>query len=102
MGGDEETGAGTEAVRTLRTVLTWEKPESRWDEIAGILDAAEAAVEAGDADTLADIVGILGAEARERLIPIGGGTPQPPPPPVRERLDRIVHKLSGPSPGNAR
>jgi hypothetical protein len=85
-----------DALTIVRNALKWEVPPQRWTEIAAVLADLEAALDAGDLDAVAKATIQLELAAPVRITKIKAPV-QPPPPPVRERLNVTVGRLSGKS-----
>jgi len=60
-----------------------------------MLDAIAAALEAGDVEALTAATADMELAGPLRIIRIGTVPIVPPPPPIRERLNRLVHALGG-------
>jgi hypothetical protein len=91
---DRQEQITADALTVVRHIGTWEVPSARWDVIATTLAALAAALDAGNLDSVEEATIQLELSAPERLIKIGAPV-QPPPPPVRERLNELVQRLSG-------
>lgn len=79
----------------LREMLEWELAPARWDSAAQILEVLAGAVESDDLATMRQAVTDLELHGPVRITRIGATPTLPPPPPVRERVNHLVHKLSG-------
>ncbi|MFJ3492613.1 CATRA system-associated protein [Streptomyces sp. NPDC086091] len=109
------------ALRVLGDVLLWRLTDAQWERLAGLLDAAESALRSGAAQLFDAATVELALSGPVRVTRIGhepgdggeaagtgapadryGGLPyeQPhgPDERVRERLNQLVHRLSGGSP----
>lgn len=88
------------ALTVLRDATLWRLSPARWELLAELLDAAAAACAAGDGAALDAASAGLEAAGAERVTRIGTppGEParEPAPPAVRERLNQLIHALSGP------
>jgi|HubBroStandDraft_5_1064220.scaffolds.fasta_scaffold246073_2 hypothetical protein len=84
-----------DAVLVLEDLLTMELSPARWEGVAGILEALAAEVAAGDLSNLAEATIQLELAGPVRLTRIGAMPTEPPPPRVRERINQLVHSLSG-------
>jgi hypothetical protein len=84
-----------EALEVLREILHWEMDAVRWERLTEILDVAVESELSGDLDAFAHAVVQLELAGPVRITRISGTSPQPPPPPVRERINTLVHRLSG-------
>jgi hypothetical protein len=98
MGGSRMTD-GPEQIRQdaltiVRQIREWEVPEARWNVIAATLATLSAALDAENLKAAAEATIQLELSAPVRLIRIGAPV-QPPPAPVRERLNELVYRLSG-------
>jgi hypothetical protein len=89
------------ALVVLRDATLWRLPVARWDLLAGLLASAAAAHRAGDAEAFDQATARLEAAGPERITKIGAPPgqplPEPAPAPVRERLNHLIHALSGPT-----
>ncbi len=88
----EFAGAQEEALEVLLDVLEWRLTEARWQLIDQSLIAMDAALKAGDPAALATAIADLEIAGPVRIIKIGDPQGEPPPP-VRDRLNRLVHSL---------
>jgi hypothetical protein len=84
-----------DAVHVLQDLLLWELSPARWDGIAGILDALAAEVADSDLSNLAEATIQLELAGPVRITRIGAASTEPPPPRVRERINQLIHSLSG-------
>jgi hypothetical protein len=85
-----------DALTILAELLRWELPATRWDEVAKALDALTAGLELDDMELLTDAVIVLEQAGHVRIKRIGAGAPREPvPPPVRERVGKLVVRLTG-------
>jgi hypothetical protein len=84
-----------EALSVLRGMRLWKLPHTRWEAIAGILASMTAELEAGNLDAVAEATVQLEIAGPVRLDWIGAPPAEEPPPPVRERINRLIHQLSG-------
>jgi hypothetical protein len=97
---DDAARIRDDALDVLRDILGWEDvrgwelPPARWQEIAEILETVESAQASGDLDALATAIKQLELLGPKRT-PIGSTPTVPPPLPVRERVGRTIHELSG-------
>ncbi len=89
----------------LADIGAWQLPAARWADVEGLLAALSLALDAGDLAAAADVVSRLElsgpVRSRTRIGQVPAG---PPPPPVRERLNQLVHQLavSAAAPGDGR
>ncbi|GAA0407989.1 hypothetical protein Acor_80880 [Acrocarpospora corrugata] len=83
------------AAQILQKVLTWELSDPRWERIAALLDVMAAAQRTGDHDGLRQATANLKAEGPTRITRIGAAPTGPPPPPIREQINTLIHLLSG-------
>ncbi|EFC85484.1 CATRA system-associated protein, partial [Parafrankia sp. EUN1f] len=86
-----------EALAILRSVPEWELTEARWSRVIDLLAAMESALDTDgvDLDAVSEAVRRLETCAPPRITPIGSIPAQTPQPPVRERVGRLIHKVSG-------
>ncbi len=84
-----------EVAHALRDALLWEMTPARWELLAGILAEIAEAAESGDPDALAAARAGLELVGPVRITRIGSTPRQPPPPPVRERINHLIYRLSG-------
>jgi hypothetical protein len=94
-------GDRAKAVRTLRAALAWKLAPARWNLVAELLDLLAEAAQAGDGALLAAAAAELDQVGPVRITRIGSTPKQPAPEPVRERLNHLVHRLSGPADGQS-
>ncbi|MFD7135562.1 CATRA system-associated protein [Streptomyces sp. NPDC059894] len=91
------------ALVVLRDVRLWRLPPDRWERLARLLDTAAGALRAGDAHRFDQATVDLELAGPVRITRIGDthrgsareSAPTPAPPPVRERLNHLIHTLSG-------
>jgi hypothetical protein len=88
-----------DAVSVLQDVLSWRLSTARWDVIAGSVEALATYLDLGDLAAARDIVIQLELAGPVRITRIGAVPSQPPPPPVRDRVNHLIYRLSG---GNRR
>lgn len=76
-------------------ILDWQTTEAEWVEIAELLAVAATAIASGDLAALRTATVGLEALSPERITRLGDERPArtPPPKPVRERVNRLVHEL---------
>ncbi|HEX3959469.1 MAG TPA: CATRA system-associated protein [Trebonia sp.] len=98
-----EGRAAVERVRldagsVIADIGEWELPVARWSDVEGLLAALSLALDAGDLAAAADVISRLelSGPVRSRTR-IGQAPAGPPPPPVRERLNQLVHQLTVPA-----
>jgi hypothetical protein len=84
-----------EALDVVSDALLWRMTEARWQAIEQVLVAMDAALTAGDLDALALATADLELAGPLRITRIGATPVVPPAPPVRDRLNRLVHSLGG-------
>lgn len=84
-----------DAVQVLEDLQLWELAPARWEGIAGILEALATEVAAGDLGNLAEATAQLELAGPVRITRIGAVPTEPPPPRVRERINQLIHSLSG-------
>jgi CATRA-Associated Small Protein len=87
--------ARAEALDVVSDALQWRLNEMRWQSLEHILAAMDAAMAASDAAALMAATANLELVGPVRLTRIGATPAVPPPAPVRDRLNRLVHSLSG-------
>jgi hypothetical protein len=92
---DEAAGLRAEALDAVSDALQWRLAGSRWAAIEGMLAAMDAALQAKDPEALASAITDLELAGPVRITRIGATPIVPPSPPVRERLNRLVHVLGG-------
>jgi hypothetical protein len=88
-GGISDAEIRASAIRVLDYILRLELTEARWNRVDGILSIAVEAGAAGDFGTLWTATSQLRAIGPVRVIRIGGTPVRPPPPKVRERIERV-------------
>jgi hypothetical protein len=91
-----------EARDVISDALAWQLPHARWQAIEPVLVAMSAALAADDPAALTAATADLELAGPMRVTRIGAIPVVPPPPPVRDRLNRLVFSLGGTSaPGEA-
>ncbi|MEV5822393.1 CATRA system-associated protein [Micromonospora harpali] len=89
-------------VSMLREAQGWRLTDGKWQEVGRLVEDVEKALAGGDAAALRRLTDTLEVAGEVRITRIGAAsTPQPVPPPIRDRLNRLVHQLSPPSGGRA-
>lgn len=83
------------ALTVLRDATLWRLSPARWELLADLLDVAVAAHGAGDSAGLDAATARLEAAGPVRITRIGAPLGEPAPPAVRERLNHLIHALSG-------
>jgi hypothetical protein len=82
------------ALDVLTDVLEWRLAEERWARVTEIVQTLDNALSTGDLVALEAATVDLELAGPVRIIRVGA-TPQiPAPPPVRERINRMVHSLT--------
>ena len=98
----EEDGDGlavkADALQITLDVFLWRFGTARWEAVARILADMEAAIAANERQRLASAAAELELIAPLRIIMIGEQPTTPPPPQVRDRLNRLVYALGGTPP----
>jgi hypothetical protein len=84
-----------DAVHVLEDLLLLELSPARWEGIAGILEALATEVAASDLSNLTEATIQLELAGPVRITRIGATPTEPPPPRVRERINQLIHSLSG-------
>lgn len=84
--------AREEALEVLADVRQWRLAEASWQFIDQALVAMDAALVAGDPVALAAATSAIEIAGPVRVIKIGDPQVEPPPP-VRDRMNRLVHLL---------
>ncbi|WP_431908255.1 CATRA system-associated protein [Micromonospora carbonacea] len=91
-----------ELIAMLREAQDWRLTDGQWQEVGHLVEDAEKALAGGDAAALRRLIDTLEVAGEVRITRIGAtSTPQPVPPPIRDRLNRLVHQLSPPAGGRA-
>jgi hypothetical protein len=88
-------GVRTDALDVLSDALSWRLVGPRWAAIEQVLAAMDAALAAGDVAALAAATTDLELAGPVRITRIGAVPVVPPPPAIRDRLNRLVHSLGG-------
>jgi hypothetical protein len=84
-----------DARSVLQDMLSWRLSAARWEAIAGSVEALAAYLDLGDLAAAREIVIQLELAGPVRITRIGAAAPQPPPGAVRERVNQLIHRLSG-------
>ncbi|RKS74311.1 hypothetical protein BZB76_2822 [Actinomadura pelletieri DSM 43383] len=84
-----------EARTIVQEMLDWRLAPARWDSTVQILDVLAEAAETKDLATVRQAVVDLELHGPIRITRIGATPVVPAPPPVRERVNHLVHRLSG-------
>lgn len=88
-----------EALDVVSNALRWQLADARWQAIEQVLTAMDAALAADDLAALTAATADLELAGPLRITRIGATPVVPPPPPVRDRLNRLVYSLGGTSAG---
>jgi hypothetical protein len=91
----DTVGVRADALDVISDVLSWRLADTRWAAIEQVLAAMDAALTAGDVPTLALATTDLELAGPVRITRIGAPPVVPPPPAVRDRLNRLVYSLGG-------
>ncbi|MBO3747394.1 hypothetical protein J5X84_15055 [Streptosporangiaceae bacterium NEAU-GS5] len=87
-----------DAAGVLRRAIGWEMSPARWEKVTEILSALESALEKADDEDLRRATVQLKLASPTRITRITGkqdaDVKEPPPGPIRERLNRLVHELA--------
>lgn len=75
--------------------LGWRLAVARWDGVVQVLAAMDDALTARDQDALVAATTDLEMAGPRRITRIGAPPVVPPPAPVRDLLNRLVHELGG-------
>jgi hypothetical protein len=86
-----------EALDALQDASQWQLTDAKWAAVEQILDAMQAALDSHDLEALATATTDLELAGPLRLIKIGT-KPVEPPPPTRDRLNRMVDSIGGAKP----
>lgn len=95
LNADDNDGVRAAALNVVLGVLGWRLAATRWDAVGDTLDKMDAALTAHDKDALNDATTDLDVAGPSRIAPIGATPVVPPPAPVRDLLNRLVHELGG-------
>ncbi|GAA1866824.1 hypothetical protein GCM10009736_37800 [Actinomadura bangladeshensis] len=82
-----------EAIGILREVLEWRLPRVRWERVERRLDDVAGALAEGDPANLRNAVYALELSGPDRAARIEDVLVLAPPPPTRERVGELVHRL---------
>jgi hypothetical protein len=88
----------TEALEVVEDALEWRLHPCHWERIAPIVAALIEALEHGDRQALVTATADLELAGPLRITRIGDDPLLPPPPAVRDRLNRLIHTLGGLAP----
>jgi CATRA-Associated Small Protein len=84
-----------EALGLLREVLVWRLAGDRWHIVDQAVRSLAAALAAGEPDAFREVLYDLELAGPIRVVRIEDAEILPPPPPVRERINQLVHTLEG-------
>jgi hypothetical protein len=84
-----------EALDVISDALGWRLADTRWQAIEPVLVAVDAALTAGDLAALTAATADLELAGPLRITRIGTPPVVPPPPAIRDRLNRLVYSLGG-------
>ena len=92
---DERAAVSQDALSVLHDVLEWQLSGTRWEGIAGSVEALAASLSTGDLAAAREAVIQLELAGPVRITRIGALPTEPAPPRVRERVNHLVFQLSG-------
>lgn len=97
LGGDssETVVARAEALGAASDALEWRLTGKRWESVEQVLAAMAAALATNDLEALKAATAELEVAGPVRIVRIGAPPVVPPPPQVRDRLNRLVYSLGG-------
>lgn len=84
-----------EALGVISDALRWRLADARWQVVEQVVAAMAGALAAGDLKALTAATADLELAGPVRITRIGAMPIVPPPPPVRDRLNQLVHSLGG-------
>lgn len=93
LGPDDAVDVRAEALDVIFDAHQWRLATAQWGRIERMLDAMISALEADDLSALAAVTADLELAGPLRITRIGTVPAVPPPPPVRDQLNRLVHIL---------
>jgi hypothetical protein len=88
-------GVRADALDVISDALSWQLAATCWAAIERVLVTMDTALAAGDVAALAAATADLELVGPVRITRIGAAPVVPPPPVVRDRLNRLVHSLGG-------
>ncbi|MFC8849198.1 MULTISPECIES: CATRA system-associated protein [unclassified Micromonospora] len=88
-------------ISMLREAQGWRLTEGKWQEVGRLIADLEKALADGDNAALRRVLDTLEVAGEVRITRIGASMPQPVPPRLRDRLNRLVHELSPQAGGRA-
>jgi hypothetical protein len=91
----EIVAARAQALGAASDALGWRLTGERWETIQQVLAAMAVALETDDLDALKAATAELELVGPVRIVRIGAPPVVPPPPQVRDRLNRLVYTLGG-------
>jgi hypothetical protein len=92
---DERADIARDALSVLDDVLAWRMSAARWEGIAASVEVLAASLRTGDLVAAQAAVVQLELAGPVRTTRIGAKPTEPPPPPVRERINHLIYQLSG-------
>jgi hypothetical protein len=95
-----ESELHAEALEILGHLLTWHLPSGRWAQAEQVIDEVATAMASGDLPALDRAIAGLELLGPVRVTRIGESSESqltPPPDPVRERVNRLIHSLGQPA-----
>ncbi|MUN36920.1 CATRA system-associated protein [Actinomadura litoris] len=84
-----------DALTVLADLQGWELPLERWERIEAVTIRMQEACAAGDEEAFWGASADLESMAPNRITRIGDTPVVPPPPPIRERANQLIHSLGG-------
>jgi hypothetical protein len=90
---DAAAEARVEVLDVLRDLLVWQLAPPRWPEMGRIVESIATALAGGNLDALRAATADLELASPVRITRIGATPVVPAPPPLRERVNHLVHSL---------
>lgn len=81
------------ALDTSSDITKWHLPAGKWETVASLIDTTASAYTTGNVVEFRNATSWLELTSPRRTDLIGTEPTGPPPPPIRDRLNRLIHSL---------